>query len=362
MSAANVGNRARRRSAATLFAVTGLALGLLGPLLLASGNGEDEGLALTLAAPVGPPVALDFPDGRPVEKKVLSAHAAVRSASGWTVLDNRGHQLVFLSEDGAFLRAVGRGGNGPGELRTPISLTKAGDAFVVLEVDGRLLTFDLEGAHLHDSRIPPSGECFSSTVQRVLGGDDGLHLLTTCTTAPGQFVARIGLLTREGETRTVLERPVQDARGGTVDPYRFPILASVDGTPALGIVGERCLRLADPRADGVERVCYPDLPLAPLPDSLRRTFDRSFARAIREGIRVTLPESLPPFLEVIDGDGAWGFLTVTEQGEYVLDLVRGDGLRRLTLPPRVRAFPSRDAILLVREELDGTSFAVVPIP
>jgi hypothetical protein len=77
---------------------------------------------------------------------------AIDDHSNLFVLDRRAAHIKVYDSTGAYLRTIGRRGQGPGEFQNPIAMFLAHDQKIVVEdfINRRLSIFALEGEHLKD--------------------------------------------------------------------------------------------------------------------------------------------------------------------------------------------------------------------
>lgn len=117
--------------------------------------------------------------GRGPEHEFFRVTGAVRLADGRIVVANAGsHEVRSYSSDGAFLTAVGREGDGPGEFRNITEVDRyAGDSVIVFSRPGRATVVD------SDLRFGRTLD-FQGVWQRARGQADGTLLITR---APSPF-------------------------------------------------------------------------------------------------------------------------------------------------------------------------------
>jgi hypothetical protein len=303
------------------------------------------------AAAFGPPI-----------QEVTSATTALQLTDGWVVLDRRSQQLVFLDASVRLRkRAVGAGA-GPGELDGAASLALLGSRLAVLDTNGwRLDLFSTDGDHV-ERVVLSVPECGSAPVGKVVGGAASLILLRRCLKRDGSTTALIERLDGAGRRDVVEERAYGDVRSGRFDLLRAPLLAGVEGRLYLAIAPERCADLVGDGADPSAGVCYPEMETPPLPDSVREQMQALAPRMRALGLTVETAERYPPFTDLLEVGGHLAFEVPLVEGGRAIDVVRGDALERILLPDGAQVFFGRDEVLIARDLLEGTAFAVLPLP
>jgi hypothetical protein len=163
--------------------------------------------------------------------------------------------------------------------------------------------------------------------------------------------------------RTVTESVYNRLLGETFRPERYPVLAAHGDRLYLGIAPERCLDALDPGGEALERSCHPEDDPPALPDSLKDAFRALDDRIRAVGGTLAVPERYPPFDRLHLVGGRLAFRAVLDDDLRALDVVEDGGrLRRVLLPRGVRVFTGGRSLLLARELLEGTAFAVAPLP
>jgi hypothetical protein len=99
-----------------------------------------------------------------------------------------------------------------------------------------------------------------------------------------------------------------------------------------------------------------------LADSTRARLGALAPRFESLGAALLVPERYPPFEDIVEVGGRLAFHTIVDDQARVLDVAAGDELERFTLPTGARVFTGTRALLFAREDREGTSFAVVPLP
>ncbi len=330
-----------------------------------SGGPDADALGVptdTLAPPVDT-VRVALPAGRPVVGEILGVTDAVQGDSGWVVLDARSRRIAFLSPEGDLERVAGREGDGPGEMRRPVALALLGARIAVAERGGRLVFFGADGEPAGGTLIRDA-DCTFSDVHALLGGGDSLVALSTCAYRSGRTTARVARVGPDGGDRIVAEWTYDDWRSGSMDPMQFPVLAMVGRRLALGVAPDPCLRILGRNGATVRRLCYPDLPRRPLPDSAREALAhlQESLKSRGAGVRIrTSSTYLPAFHALLGGGATWGFLAVPPEGGDAVDRVEGSRLHRIIVPEDGHVFLGRRTLLLAVERVGGTSFGVLPL-
>jgi hypothetical protein len=318
-----------------------------------------SGLVLQPAA-----ITREVPPARfgPPVTAVHSASDAVETNRGWVVLDARDEQIVFLDREGRFRSRGGSRGPGPGELLRAAQLAILDSAVAVVDLTGsRLDLFSTEGAFLR--RIPlGSPDCRSTPVRELLGGDGHVVLLRLCVRSTGRTSALLERIGPTGERSVLEERAFSGLRGGTLDPTRVPVLARAAGRLYLGVTPDPCVREVGAEPASARSLCHPDAHPVPLPDSLRRRLGELVPRLGALGASVVVPDRYPPFEGVLEVGGRLAFHVLLEGGGRAWEVVNGGGLERILLPSEVTVFAGARGLLLAREDVEGTAFAVVPLP
>ena len=296
----------------------------------------------------------------PPAADVFSAAQALELPGGWVVLDGRGQQLVFLDPGGRVVRRVSGPGEGPGELSRAVGLARVDSTLVTVDETGETLNhFGTDGAFLGRVRVPPA-DCAIGAVREVLSDAEGLVLLRTCTRGDGSTSARVERVSLAGDVHLLAERRYNVLGRGRLDPARFPVLAAPGGRIYLGVAPDRCVSLVG--AEDAPRLCHPETSPPPLPDSVVREFRKIELRLRALGADVVVPERYPPFDQILALNGQLAFRVVLGEGRWALDVHQGDALARLLPPAGVRVLPGSRSLLLARELLEGTAFAVVRLP
>ena len=105
------------------------------------------------------------------------------------VADNGNKRIQVFGPDGAYIRALGREGQGPGEFASLWRMTIAGDSLVVYDnMMRRISVWTLDGEHVDDHLLGSSH--FLMSVQGLAGGDFISNLLDERGAQPSFAVAR----------------------------------------------------------------------------------------------------------------------------------------------------------------------------
>lgn len=141
---------------------TGAALALAALALAACSRGEaaDAAVAepqLTVAGWSLEPAARVGGAEAPGQEQLFTVSSVAEDADGRFYIANFGDKRVLVFDSaGTFVRAIGRGGRGPGEFAAPRSVAAVGDALLVLDMAlGRISRFRrADGAFLGDVAFP----------------------------------------------------------------------------------------------------------------------------------------------------------------------------------------------------------------
>jgi hypothetical protein len=317
--------------------------------------------ARTLQAAL-PPLDLPQPVFGPVLTEVHSAEDAVQTRSGWVVLDARAEQLVFLDSTGAFLSRTGRRGEGPGELMRSVAIALLDTTIVVAGATGtRLDFFSVDGTYQRRVRLDSPG-CATAGVDAVLSGSTHLIVLRRCMRANGRTTVLLERVDFSGERTMLSERLLTDLRAREIDPTRFPMVTAIEERVYLGVSPDPCVQEVVSGAELATAYCHPHDLVIPVPDSLRAELRRLAPRFTAFGASLVVPERYPPFDAIENVGGQLAFRTLLDDRGRALDVVRGDRLERILLFDGSEIFPGARGLLLAREEPEGTTFAVLPLP
>jgi hypothetical protein len=142
----------------------------------------------------------------------------------------------------------------------------------------------------------------------------------------------------------------------------MPVLTRAGGRLYLGITPDRCVREVALQPDSARAFCHPDPNPLALPDSVREQLRALTGRLGAQGASVDVPERYPPFEGILEVGGRLAFHSVLSENARAWDVVNGDRLERILLPTGARIFAGESGLLLARDQLEGTSFVVLPLP
>jgi hypothetical protein len=295
-------------------------------------------------------------------REVASASDAAKLPSGWVVLDRRAQQLVFLDESAHMVRIAGRPGEGPGELSDASEVAWVDSLVAVIDAAGRTMDlFALDGAFSSRTPLRDTG-CASAPVRELVGEPASVVLLRLCTRRDGSTSALVERVQLGGEREVLLDRSYQETSSGKLDPMRMPLLASVGRHLYFVITPDRCVTVLDPALGQPGSVCHPDDNPVALPDSLKSVFRELEPRARAVGATLVIPDRLPPFADILAVGGRLAFHVMLDDGTHALEVVRDSQLERLILPGRASFAAGGRSLLLAQDRLEGTAFAVLPLP
>jgi hypothetical protein len=294
--------------------------------------------------------------------EVSSARDAVETRTGWVVLDDRSEQIVFLDGQGALQARAGGRGPGPGELMRAAHVALLDSFVVVMDLSGtRLDVFSAAGAFVQRVAVG-SPDCGALAVRDLLGGIGHVVSMRLCTRTSGQATVLVEEIALSGERTLLEERDFGDLASGTLDPTRTPVIARTGGRLYLGITPDRCVREVASESGPASAICHPDPQPLALPDSLREQFRALSGRLGAQGTSIAVPERYPPFEDILEVSGRLAFHTLLSEDGRAWDVVNDDHLERILLPEDTRVFAGTRGLLLARDQLEGTSFAVLPLP
>jgi hypothetical protein len=350
------------RAAVVFPALLAALLLALRPLAMPAGGTADAGSLELQPAAADDVREIDVAPFGPALAAVTSAAAAAELDDGWVVLDSRSQQLVFLNREGELRRVVGRPGEGPGELRRAAHLGTLGSVIAVLSRRGESLDlFEVDGSFRGRTPLAVPG-CLAAPVEKLVSDGQHIVLVRRCAGAGGSMAARIERLDEQGVLERLAERAYGNVLTGPLNPMEAPALSSVRGQVHFGVVPSRCVERLSAAPGEPGNVCFPDVERPHLPEALTSGFREMEGRAKEAGVRVDLPERYPPFVDLVEVGGRLGFVVLLEQDRVAVDVLDGDRLRRIVLAPGIRAFFGPSSMLLARDDLEGTAFAVRPLP
>lgn len=347
-----------------ILAFTGLILLLVGFARLSiSGSGEPGPLArpfLTNTPARSASVRLPVADAGHMLPGVFAVHDVHAAEAGWTLLDRSGGTVGFVGADGIPGEAVGRHGQGPGELESPGAVARVGDQVGVLDLAGTRLDI-LSAGSTDPVRVTlASPEC-TGTLGRDLASDDQGWLVLRRCLAGAEATSELLRVDRDLTSRVLARESLSGS--GPVDPFLAGLLVVTDGGVYIGSTRLPCLRRVE--GTGPESACMTQVPLNPLPPEMRQEFEATIgARARAAGLEVELPASFPAFVDLRPlADGRWAVRRIERDGSEVWILERLEGARiRLRPEEGLRVEPGPSGLLLLRHETDGLRAWVVPFP
>lgn len=305
-------------------------------------------------------VALGEPRFGPPSPEVFSATAAVETESGWVVLDARSQQIVFLDPAGAVVGLSGGEGSGPGEIQGASLLARLGSLLLVSGPRSGSIDVFSEGGEFQ-RRLPlEPPECGAARLHQLVGGDAVAALLWLCVEGTGTrgFVQEID---REGNTRQIADRVVTEGQEEGVVTGRAPLLVRAGGRLHFGVTYDRCVFELESAPGGPAARCHPERVGLPVPDSVLQVV-RAQLPPGPASASIVLPDRLPPFDELVTVGDELAFHVILGERDHALDVVRGDGLERIIMPPGLRFSVGTRSVLFTRDALEGTAFAVVALP
>lgn len=330
------------------------------------------------------------------------AHDLLQVTSGRLLPDGSlvvvvgGHrQLRIFGPDGEWVRSIGRDGDGPGEMRTPITLIVTGDTLYLTDLRlSRVSAFTMDGKFLTSWPMPIAGSAgrISPSFRLADGRWLGRTLVAVSSETPAGITRspiiwyRIAadLSEVEGTVATLLgsERLVVHMTGAAGELLGFGTMPPVLGRTSVATVGPAMLFAGDSDhpeirtydAEGaVTTIMRWDAPIQPvnaaLLDQMRQTqlgeagSDVEMAEAIAMRFRSPAPTEAVPYFSGLHRDNQ-GNLWVQEYSLAATDSVRftvlrGDGqwLGTLALPPKNTVLDiASDRILVVWRDEDELEY------
>lgn len=238
-----------------------------GPTEWADTNGWKLVLDYTLAPPAGSPGELMQPQG-----------IAIRADGHLLVGDNAPVQAKLFGPGGAFIRNIGREGDGPGEYRS-VNPAWIGDT-ILIEGQNRGVTFTMTGEPIATFQ----GVCCVAGPQVKVDARNRIRLTGSGTFVPGRFAYRWIWLTALGERLDSMDIPsagdgptwqIKQGSGG-VATYGIPFAGYSnaetlhDGRIVYGFTTAYSLVLSTSGADTVAMFGRDDAVPVAIPDSMRR--------------------------------------------------------------------------------------------
>jgi hypothetical protein len=253
------------------------------------------------------------------------------------VLDNRSAQVRVFDDRGVFLRAIGRKGQGPGELEMPvfIQVSHSGELIVFDYLRRNLVTFSLDGKYLRQSR---TREPFVP-----LGLDPEGNIVGMVVLAPppiGGRELKKYFLTKDQPL--VIAREDQDKnRQKTEMAIAKPTLAcavSPQGKIVWGRSDDYELRILDPQGAPIFIIQKKYDPL-PFSERDRKFYQDEYADWIRAGGKLVFPDHFPAFMDIcVDAEErifvkTYQRIEGTADGRY-FDIFDSDGKYLAKVPIR----------------------------
>lgn len=296
------------------------------------------------------------PPGTRLYSEMSSVSDAELYRGSWFALDRRGSQVHRISESGALLGSFGRSGEGPGELRVPVAIAVHKDTVVVLD-GGDLHLYDLDGDHLADRQVGLGG-CANGSARDLLSQPTGLLLLVECR-ASDRTAMSVMLENSEGASRTLA---VQASDPGVVDVgMAGAVLGAHDQGFVFGLAADDCLGVFGPHGEELGEVCHEWIERLPIPEAAGGRMESLRARARQSGLRLVVPDHLPPFFRVFSVGGELAYqVPVPEAIESFRLVTRGPSGEAvsLPLPDADGLFAADNSVLLWWEDLEGMRIAV----
>ncbi len=220
----------------------------------------------------------------------------VDDAGNFYVIDFRSAQVRVFDSRGVFLRAIGRKGQGPGELEMPIFI-KVGhpDELTVFDyLRMNMITFSLDGKYLRQSR---TREPFVP-----LDIDSQGNIVGTVVLAPpplGGRELKKYFLTQD-QPLLIAKEEQEKNRPRTEMAVAKPALVSAvssQGNIVWGKSDEYELRVLDPRGALIRVIRKNSDPL-PFSEQDRKFYENVNADWVRAGRKLIFPGHLPAFMDI----------------------------------------------------------------
>lgn len=255
------------------------------------------------------------------------------------VLDSQAGEVRLFDGEGSWVRTVGRAGQGPGELGSPMSLFVLGDELWVVDNGQRRYTvFDTAGAHRTSYRFP--GFTYAASAQVGADGVWDMEPRQSGDPRLGRWVPEGGDLVLADSFPAgpvpefdVVEVTRGDANEGMRMMMPIPFvhqpsrwIRAGGGWIATPGGGEYRFVWLGPALDTlriVERVWDP----VPLPADERQAALARFPAESRSTVEERLPAHHPPFARILEGDDGtlWVFRVAGPDGRWGIDVFDSSG-------------------------------------
>lgn len=318
----------------------------------------ESGTALAMEPVGAPPDASLFPT-------VISVTDAAVHDGIWFVLDLRGRQVHRISPTEGLLGSFGREGTGPGEFRRPVAIVAHGDSIVVLD-SGFARLYSVRGDHFRDRRIGFARESgcrgLQGAVEDVVSLRAGLLFAVRCLNQDRSITIHAAIEMGNGRVRAIAHR---DAEPGMITLADMaPILAVHSDGFLFGSAFDSCLKLIDPSGLHLDTICHDGLEPLPLPDQFsRERFAQIRAAALEAGVRLRIPDEVPPVVGVSVANGDQFVYRVLLPGRVedgTLGLVSLDAAGTavaLDVPRSTHLFVDGTSVMAAWDETEGTRIA-----
>ena len=212
------------------------------------------------------------------------------------VLDSRSAQVRVFDERGLFLRAIGRKGQGPGELEMPIfvKVGHPGELIVFDYLRQNLITFSLDGKYLRQSRTREPFVPIDFDPQGNIVG-----MVTLAPPPIGGRELKKYFLTQD-QPLLIAKEEQDKSRQRTEMAVAKPTLAcavSSQGKIVWGRSDDYELRILDPQGAPI-RVVRKNYDPLPFSERDRKFYQDEYADWVRAGGKLLFPDHLPAFMGI----------------------------------------------------------------